>query len=86
MIRPGSIESCGVRFVGTAGFRKRAGESSARSLRAVLGIEGESLTIAQIAERLGVSSTVAEDRLRRERKRPGPVTWAALRVAGRASA
>ncbi len=51
----------------------------------MLGIEGESLTIAQIAERLGVSSTVAEDRLRRERKRPGPVTWAALRVAGRAS-
>ena len=42
-------------------------------------IEGESLTAAQIGSRLGISTVLARERLRRERKKPGPVTWDGLR-------
>lgn len=79
MIRHHDSEPCGTLFVGTKGFRNRAGQSTARTVRAVLGIEGESLTIRQVAERLGVSKVAAENRLRRERAKSGPVTWAGLR-------
>lgn len=38
-------------------------------------IEGESLTLAEIAERLGVSARRASERMRRARERPGAVKW-----------
>lgn len=79
MTRLIDTEPCGTLFVGARGFRHRAGQSTARTRRAVLGIEGESLTIRQVAERLSVSQEAAETRLRRERAKPGPVTWAGLR-------
>lgn len=41
-------------------------------------IEGEPVTHAQIGQRLGVSVSAARKRFLRERRKPGPVTWAGL--------
>lgn len=72
------LEPCGRLFVGRAGFRQRAGEASRRRHLAVYCVEGESLTLAQLAKRLGVSETTARARLNRERAKPGPATWESL--------
>lgn len=44
----------------------------------VYSIEGESVTMAQIAERLGLDRNRATSRLRRERMRADRVTWEGL--------
>ena len=41
-------------------------------------IEGETVTLAQSADRLGISRDQASSRLKRERGRPGVVTWEGL--------
>lgn len=41
-------------------------------------VEGEIVTSPMIAARVGVSAELAQKRLRRERRLPGPVTWANL--------
>lgn len=41
-------------------------------------IEGEWVTMQQIAERLGITRVQVSDRMRRERKKPGPLTWEGL--------
>lgn len=41
-------------------------------------IEGESLTVAQIAQRLGTVRDNAYYRLRKAQRQPGPVTWGKL--------
>lgn len=43
-------------------------------------IEGEHLSIRDIAVRLGVSRGVAGSRLRRLRGQPGAITWSALKT------
>ena len=45
---------------------------------AVYCIEGESVTLQQVADRLGLSKTQASTRLRRERNRAPAVTWEGL--------
>lgn len=45
---------------------------------AVYRIEGESLTMVEIAQRLGVPPTTAQSRMRKLRDATGPVTWARL--------
>ena len=45
---------------------------------ALLMIEGESVTISQVADRLGVSHRTASGRLLDAQKQDGPVTWAKL--------
>lgn len=42
-------------------------------------IEGEHLSVTEIADRLGVSRVTVQVRLREARRAEGPVTWAALR-------
>lgn len=42
-------------------------------------IEGENVTNKDIAERIGISVTNVDTRLRRLRKEPGAITWAKLR-------
>lgn len=42
-------------------------------------IEGEPVTVAQMAARLGVSETTISNRLHKLRKRLGPITWEGLR-------
>lgn len=62
---------------------KRASASSGRaSPKHTYLIEGEYVTSAQIAERLGLSTSTAEGRFRRARKMEGPVTWDRLRGMG----
>lgn len=41
-------------------------------------IEGEYVTVAQIAQRISKSPGTAWGRLNKLRSQPGPVTWAAL--------
>jgi hypothetical protein len=60
------------------GFRERAGLSTSRVVLAVYCIEGDSVTLGDIARRLGVGINLARQRLARERDKPGPVTWAGL--------
>jgi hypothetical protein len=59
--------------------RKGAAGNRAASRGAGTWIEGEYVTTAQIAERLGVSRKTAVDRLSRARRLPGAVTWDRLR-------
>lgn len=73
------VESVGRNFVGYAGTRDRGRATSVRKTQATYCIEGETLTLAQVADRLGVHRTTASDRLRRERAKDGPVTWEGLR-------
>jgi predicted ArsR family transcriptional regulator len=46
-------------------------------------IDGERVTIEDIAKRLGISRQAAKSRLHRERAKPSPVTWAGLTGKGR---
>lgn len=64
-------------FAGYAGFSQRAGASTARG--GLYCIEGETLTVIAIAERLGVSVRSAQRRMQRAKAGSGPVTWGALR-------
>ena len=59
----------------TAGDRSRANQNRG----GVYMIEGEPLTMVQIAERLGIAKSAANARMRKARGAPGPVTWAELR-------
>lgn len=43
--------------------------------RHVVVIDGERVTIPEIAKRLGLQEGAAKARLHRERAKPGPVTW-----------
>lgn len=62
--------------------RQKKAAKRAKRLASVL-IEGEYLTATDIGERLGVSSSVARERLQRCKKMPGPVTWERLRSFGK---
>ena len=42
-------------------------------------VEGEYVTTQQMAERLGFTRVQVSHRMRRERKKPGPLTWDGLR-------
>ena len=46
-------------------------------------IEGELVTMPEIAARLGVTETTARSRLKRSKGLPGPVTWERLGMDGR---
>lgn len=59
---------------------RQSRQRAQRAKVAQLCIEGEHVTVAGIAERLGVSVTAAKDRLYRARKRPEPITWRGLGV------
>lgn len=72
------LEPCGALFTARAGFRQRAGAATRRRNLAVYCIEGETLTLAQMAERLGVSESTVSTRLKRAAGMDGPVTWARL--------
>lgn len=78
--RDRQVEPVGRNFVGHVGTRNRGGATTAVRLRADYCIEGEHLTLQQVADRLGVHRTTASDRLRRERAKDGPVTWEGLRA------
>lgn len=41
-------------------------------------VDGEYVTTQQMAERLGITRRQVSDRMRRERKKPGPLTWEGL--------
>jgi hypothetical protein len=49
-------------------------------------IDGETVTIAQIAARLGVSVAAAQGRMKRLWGASGPVTWERLRGFGKTEA
>ena len=72
------LEPCGAMFHGRAGFRERAGQTARRRHLAVYCVEGESLTLEQLATRLGVSETTVRNRLKRAAGMDGPVTWERL--------
>lgn len=58
--------------------REKAAKGHATRQSELLSIEGEAVTLDQIAARLGVSRTTARRRLARERAKPGAVTWEGL--------
>lgn len=63
-----------------AAARARASESAGRSSQAGrYRIEGETLTAAEIGERLGCAKNTALNKLRAARGLAGPITWARLR-------
>jgi hypothetical protein len=49
-------------------------------------IEGEFVTLVQLATRLGVHIDTARIRLKRERRKAGPVTWEGLATRGETKA
>lgn len=58
-------------------YNKQAAAASHRRA-SVYCIDGESVTAQAIAERLGVSVDTARNRVAREQKCDGPVTWVGL--------
>lgn len=58
-------------------YNKQAAAASHRRA-SVYCIDGESVTAQAIADRLGVSVDTARNRVAREQKCDGPVTWAGL--------
>lgn len=75
-VSPRPVVVNGWGFAGYAGFNHRAGAATARGC--VYRIEGETLTMAAIAQRLGVSARTVQRRMQAARH-GGPVTWEALR-------
>lgn len=59
-----------------SGYGRRGAAKS--TANCVYRIEGESLTMEEIAQRLGVPRTTAQSRMRKLRGATGPVTWARL--------
>lgn len=49
-----------------------------RTRASVYCIEGENLTMKEIAQRVGCSVSVASSRLNKAKTMPGPVTWKRL--------
>lgn len=64
-----------------AGSRHRA--TGKVQPRAVHMVDRAPTTTLEIAARLGVSDQIARNRLARERRKPGPVTWAGLAEFGK---
>lgn len=56
----------------------RGGKKRGGTQASPLSIEGESITLEQIADRLGVTPSCASTRLKRSAKLPGPITWERL--------
>lgn len=54
------------------------GRKSAKAAVARYHIEGETVTLADIAERIGCTRDQASSRMDRERRKDGAVTWAGL--------
>lgn len=54
------------------------GRKSAKACIARYCVEGETVTLVQIAARLGCTRDQASSRMDRERRKDGPVTWAGL--------
>lgn len=59
-----------------AAYGRRSGRKAHASAKLL--IEGESLTIPEIAQRLGIKESIVYNRYRRECGKPGPVTLAGL--------
>jgi hypothetical protein len=53
-------------------------KTRAPQMKARFRIEGDTVTYSEIAKRLGISRTAAEQRMRRLRGASGPVTWKRL--------
>lgn len=66
-----------VRLPSPVKYNKQAAAASHRRT-AVFCIDGESVNAQQIADRLGVGVDTARNRLAREQKSAGPVTWDGL--------
>lgn len=60
------------------GKRQKKAAVRARAVASLL-IEGEYLTSPQVAERLGVSPSVARHRINVAKAMDGPITWEKLR-------
>lgn len=62
-------------------YRDRAlkGGQSSKARTAVYLIEGEYVTYAQMAERMGVHESTAKSRFQKAKALPGPVTWEGMR-------
>lgn len=58
--------------------REKAAKGHATRQSELLRVEGEAVTVDQVAARPGVSKTTAHRRLARERAKPGAVTWEGL--------
>lgn len=56
--------------------KARRGHATRRS--EVFRIEGDPVTMDEIAKRLGVAKSTAQKRMARERAKPGAVTWEGL--------
>jgi DNA-directed RNA polymerase specialized sigma24 family protein len=71
-------------YTHTAEAWSRAQRSAGRSFRAknlaVFCVDGEYVTLEQMGERLGITTSTVRRRLNRERKSDGPVSWAGLAV------
>lgn len=61
-----------------APYSKRGGIAAANARRWY--VEGESLTSADVAERLGISLNAAQNRMRKLRLRGRALTWSALKL------
>lgn len=66
-----------VKLQSSADYLKQSGLASKRRAGR-FNIEGDLVTLTDIAARLGISDTRAGTRLQREQKLAGPVTWAGL--------
>ena len=62
--------------------RRNGGAGRGRQLIGLFCIEGETVTLVQMGRRLGITEDTARLRLRREARKPGPVTWAGLAIPG----
>ena len=72
------IEPCGTMFVGRRGFRQRAGAATRRLHVDVYCVQGEHVSIRQLAARLGIGEEAARRRLKRAQGLGDQVTWESL--------
>lgn len=66
--------------------RANAHRNERATQTAVYCVEGAHVTLAQIAARLGLHIDTARIRLKRERRKDGPVTWQGLATQGETKA
>lgn len=59
-------------------YQRRASKMRGAVKASPFRIEAESVTLEQIADRLGVTPSCASTRLKRSAKLPGPITWERL--------
>lgn len=61
---------------------RKSGKRGAAAIRSPLCIEGEYVTVREIARRVGKAENTTREIMRKLRSKPGAITWDALKGEG----